>query len=98
MEIKLFPLPKSKQFNMVTRFYEPPKGDMQEREERIKSEPIGTDGGKTISSYGSNIKGQFRNSRRRGNSMTFAEVRKKSNMRLIYILIILGALIYFFLK
>jgi len=98
MGIKLFPLPKSKQFNIVTRFYEPSQEGMPESEERIKGERVETEDKQTISSHGAGIRGQFRNSRRRGNNKTLDEVRKQSNIRLLFMLIILTALIYFFLK
>lgn len=96
MGMKFLHLPKSKQFKIVTRFYDPQKEAMKERQERINHE-LGLDDGKTIS-YGSNIRGKFRTSNKRYNSKTLAEARRKSNMRLIYILIILCALFYFFLR
>jgi len=98
MGMKFLNLPKSKQFRIVTRFYDPQKEAMQEREERIRRELNETDGERTISSYSAGIKGKFRNSGKRINSKTVAEARRKSNMRLIYILIILFALVYFFFK
>lgn len=99
MGMKFLNLPKSKQFKIVTRFYDPQKEAMQEREERIKREMgEAEEEGRTISSYSAGIKGQFRNAGKRVSSKTVEEARKKSNMRLIYILIILSALVYFFLK
>lgn len=98
MGMKFLNLPKSKPFKIVTRFYDPQKEAMKEREERIKREMDESAGGATISSYSAGIKGQFRNAGKRVNSKTVAEARKKSNMRLLYILIILSALVYFFFK
>ena len=98
MGMKFINLPKSRQFNIVTRFYDPQKEAMKEREERIKRELEQNDPDRPISSYSAGIKGKFRNAGKFGNSKTFAEARKKSNMRLIYIVIILTALLYFFLK
>ncbi|HEY3369389.1 MAG TPA: hypothetical protein VGK10_00995 [Prolixibacteraceae bacterium] len=98
MGLKFIPLPKSKQFKIVTRFYDPQKEAMQERQDRIERELNETDGERTISSYSAGIKGKFRTSGKRMNSRTIAEARRKSNLRLLYILIILAALIYFFLK
>ena len=96
MGMKFLHLPKSKQFKIVTRFYDPQKEAMKERQERINHE-LGHVEGNAVS-YGANIKGKFRTSGKRINSKTLAEARRKSNMRLIYILIILCALFYFFLK
>lgn len=96
MGMKFLHLPKSKQFKMVTRFYDPQKEAMKERQERIEHE-LGLDEGKTPL-YGANIKGKFRTSGKRHNSKTLAEARRKSNMRLIYIIIILLALFYFLLN
>lgn len=94
--MKFLPLPKSKQFKIVTRFYDPQKEAMKEREDRIKREMEQNEG--TVSSYGAGIKGKFRNSGKHVNSRTVAEARKKANMRLLYIMIVLFALLYFFLK
>lgn len=94
--MKFLHLPKSKQFKMVTRFYDPQKEAMKERQDRINQE-LGLEQEKPIS-YGSNIKGKFRTSGRHRSSKSLEEARRKSNMRLIYILIILCALFYFFLK
>ena len=90
-------LPKSRQFKITTRFYDPQKEAMQEREERIKRELGLIEEGKTVY-HGEGIRGKFRGAGKRVNSKTVADARKKSNMRLIYILIILMALFYFFLK
>ncbi|MGE5394237.1 MAG: hypothetical protein ACM3P1_05785 [Candidatus Saccharibacteria bacterium] len=96
MGMKFLHLPKSKQFNMVTRFYDPEKEAMKERQERINQE-LGLEQESPLS-YGSNIKGKFRTSGKHYTSKTLDEARQKSNMRLIYLLIILCALFYFFLK
>lgn len=98
MGMKFLNLPKSKQFKIGTRFYDPQKEAMKEREERIKREMGQNNGEGTISSYSAGIKGKFRNAGKHVNSKTVAEARRKSNMRLIYIVIILSALVYFFLK
>jgi hypothetical protein len=90
-------LPKSKQFNITTRFYDPQKEAMKEREERIRREMGMNMEGEPVSYHGAAIKGSFRNAGRI-NSKSLAEVRKKSNKRILYILIALLALLYFFLK
>lgn len=97
MGMKFMNLPKSKQFNITTRFYDPRKEAMKEREERIKREMAENDGEPGFS-YGAGIKGQFRNSGKRANSRSGAEARRKSNMRLLFIIILLSALFYFLLK
>lgn len=82
---------------MTTRFYDPQKEAMHEREERVKRElGLNEEGEKVY--RGEGIRGQFRNASHRGSSKTVADARKKSNLRLLYILIILAALFYFFLK
>ncbi|HLN74076.1 MAG: hypothetical protein ACM3O8_04040 [Methylococcaceae bacterium] len=96
MGMKFLHLPKSKQFKMVTRYYDPQKEAMRERQERINQE-LGLEQEQPIS-YGANIKGKFRQSGKHHSGKTLEEARRKSNMRLIYILIILCALFYFFLK
>ena len=98
MGIRFINLPKSKQFSIGTRFYDPQKEAMKEREERIKRELELNDPNSPISSYGAGIKGQFRNSGKLTHSKTIAEARRKSNMRLLLIVILLSALFYFLLK
>lgn len=90
-------LPKSKQFNITTRFYDPRKEAMKEREERFRRESEENKEGETVSGYAASIKGSFRNAGKI-NSKTLAEVRRKSNKRILYILIALLALLYFVLK
>lgn len=98
MGMKFLNLPKARQFNIGTRFYDPQKEAMKEREERIKRE-LEQNNGKDVSSlYKSGIKGQFRNSGKLMNSKTVSEARRKSNMRLLYIIILLLALFYILLK
>ena len=90
-------LPRSKQFNIGTRFYDPQKEAMKERQERIKRE-LGQENpdGETFH-YSAGIKGQFRKSINR-NSKTVADARKKSNIRLVSIIILLSILFYILLK
>lgn len=97
MGMKFINLPKSRQFNIATRFYDPQKEAMKEREERIRKELEGEKEGGSDFHYGAGIKGSFR-SASKINSKTLEEVRKKSNKRLLYILVILVILVYFFLK
>ncbi len=98
MGMKFLHLPRAKQFNITTRFYDPQKEAMKEREARIKLELEQENGEGTPFSYGAGIKGQFRNSGIHFNSKTIQEARRKSNMRLLYIVIILSVLFYILLK
>ena len=100
MGMKFFHMPRSKQFNMPYRFYDPQKEEMAEREARIKAElGIKEEGEKNKASSGSyhgSIKGSFRQGLSRGR---FAEQqRRKSNIRVIVILVLLALLFYFMLK
>ena len=95
--MKFFSLPKAKHFHMTTRFYDPRKEAMREREERIRRELEKGSEGDVKFVYGSAIRGSFRTAAKI-NSRSAAEARKKSNMRLLYIIIVLSILFYLFLK
>lgn len=95
--MKFFSLPKAKHFNITTRFYDPRKEAMKEREERIKRELEKGSEGDVSHVYGSSIRGSFRTAAKT-NSRSAAEARRKSNMRLIYIIVILSVLFYIILK
>lgn len=97
MALKFTSLPKSRHFNIVTRFYDPQKEAMKEREERFNREMEQSIDGKPVSHYGAAIKGSFRKAGKI-KSKTLAEVRNKSKNRLIYIIIVLSILIYLVLK
>jgi hypothetical protein len=86
MGFKFTSLPKSKNFNITTRFYDPQKEAMKEREERIKRELKQNTEDEPAFHYGADIKGSFR------------KAGKRSNERILYIPIGLIALHYFFLK
>ncbi len=98
MGIKFMNLPKARQFNIVTRFYDPQKEAMKEREERIRRGLAQDNPEGSSFSYHADIKGKFRSAGKFVNNKTVAEARRKSNMRLIYIVTLLTALVYFFLK
>ena len=98
MGMKFINLPNTRQFKIVTRFYDPQKEAMKERQERIKRELEQNDSERPVSSYSAGIKGKFRTAGKFSNSKTFAEARRKSNMRLLYIVILLSGLLYFILK
>lgn len=97
MGMKFLHLPKAKQFSFGYRYYDPRKEAMKEREERIKRELGQTEELNEGGYSRANIKGQFRKSGGR-QSKTVAEARRKSNMRLIYIIIFLSILFYILLK
>jgi len=97
MGMKFMNLPRSKPFHIGTRFYDPQKEAMKEREERIKRE-MGQETDETTPHYGIGIKGGFRKANKNMNSRTVLEARKKSNMRLLYIIVVLLALLYFLMK
>ncbi len=98
MGMKFLSLPKARQFTIGTRFYDPQKEAMKEREERIKRELEQNNKEEVSSLYRAGIKGQFRNSGKLKNSKTVSEARRKSNMRLFYIIILLSVLFYILLK
>ncbi len=99
MGMRFVNLPKSKQFRITTRFYDERKEAMREREERYRRE-MEENNGEATSSYAFGIKGSFRTAGRKGvvGDRTLADARRKSNMRLLYILIVLLALLYFIMK
>lgn len=82
---------------MTTRFYDPRKEAMREREERIRRELEKGSEADVKFVYGSSIRGSFR-AAAKINSRSAAEARRKSNMRLLYIIIVLSILFYLFLK
>jgi hypothetical protein len=98
MGLKFTSLPKAKQFNIITRFYDPQKEAMKERQERIKRELEQNSEGESDFHYGADIKGSFRKAGKHTVIRSGDEARRKSNMRLLYIIIILSALLYFVLK
>ncbi|HAN19934.1 MAG: hypothetical protein A2X13_11055 [Bacteroidetes bacterium GWC2_33_15] len=91
MALKFFHTPKSKQFNYKPRYYDERKEELENRINQIKKEMGKEDLSDSEKPYTSNIKGQIRRSGKR------TKVSKdKSNLRLILIIVILFALIYFF--
>jgi hypothetical protein len=97
MALKFLHTPKPKQFNFGYRFYDPQKEAMKEREERIRRELAIDDNENTGGYYRAGIKGQFRKAAVRPSKTSAAAIRK-SNMRLVYIVIILSILFYILLK
>ncbi|WP_372774857.1 hypothetical protein [Mangrovibacterium sp.] len=94
---KFFHTPKSRRFNITTRYYDPDKEKMENREERIKAE-LGLNEKKDWDpKRRANIRGQFRQSMGSG-SKTAEDARKKSNTRLIFLVLILTLAVYLILK
>lgn len=89
---KFFHLPRSKQFDIPYRYYDPDKEDMEAREQRIKRE-MGIQDEKDNSNYRASLKGSFRTSMGR-DSKTMEDARRKSNKRLIIIILALALLFY----
>jgi len=93
---RFFHLPSSKGFSITPRFYDPDKEEREERERRIK-EGMGIfeekkDSGKL---YRPNVKGQFRTTQS-GFSKTTEQARRKSNTRLIVLILTLSLIFYLF--
>ncbi|MGD9928692.1 MAG: hypothetical protein AB7U05_01630 [Mangrovibacterium sp.] len=94
---KFFHTPKSHRFNIPYRYYDPEKEEMENREDRIKRE-LGIHEKKEWNpNRRPNIRGQFRRAMG-GSSKTAEEARKRSNTRLIFLIIILGLAVYLILK
>jgi len=92
-----FHLPKHKRFNIPFRYHDPEKEEMQIREDRIKKE-MGIHEKKEFDpNFRANIRGQFRQAM--GNaSKTAEDARRKSNTRLIMLIVILSLAVYLILK
>lgn len=92
---KFFHTPRTKQFKVRPRFYDPDKEERDERERRIKEE-LGiveekVDDGKP---FRSSIKGQFRDGD--GWAKSSSSARKSQNKRLIFLILILALVFYLF--
>ncbi len=94
---KFFHTPRSKQFNITTRYYDADKEELRDREERIKSELGLNEKKEWDTNHRANIRGQFRRSMG-GFSKTAEDARRKSNTRLIIFIVILTLAVYLFLK
>lgn len=94
---KFFHTPRSRKFNITTRYYDPDKEELRDREERIKSE-LGLNEKKEWNpNHRANLRGQFR--RTMGDHSKSAEdARRKSNTRLIILICILSLAVYLILK
>jgi len=94
---KFFHTPKAKKFNITTRYYDPDKEELQEREERIKAELGLNEKKEWDPNHRANIRGQFRRSMTEL-SKTAEDARRKSNTRLIILILILALAVFLLLK
>lgn len=91
-----FHTPRSKQFNMRPRFYDPDKEAREDRERRIKEElGIVDEKEKSNRPFRPNIKGQFRNTDG-WQSKSSEDARRAQNKRLIILFLILALVFYLF--
>ncbi len=93
--VAFFKLPKVKPFRFTARYYDERKEEMEQRVARVKKE-IGvtenSEEAKVIEKvYSVNIKGEMRNRLKKGKRSEAS----KSNIRLIFIIIILLGIAYF---
>jgi hypothetical protein len=93
MGMRFFHLPKGKQFNVPYRFYDPKKEERDKRDARIRAE-MDADKDNKEHEFGTNIKGSFSSGLKK-NRFTRNE-RKKSNIRLLLIFVILALLVFLF--
>ena len=94
---KFFHTPRAKRFHITTRYYDPDKEEMKDREQRIKAEMGISEKKEVGANYKPNIRGQFRGAMG-GYSKTAEEARKKANTRLIILIVILALAFYLILK
>ena len=95
MALKFFHLPKSRQFNIPYRYYDPSKEEREDRENRIKEELGILEKAEFNPSYKPNLKGQFRQALGRA-SKSANDSRRNSNVRLIILIATLFLLSYLF--
>ena len=95
MALKFLHLPRAKKYNVQYRFYDPVKEELLERE-RIIKERLGIKPDATQpldANYRANIKGQFRAAMNQA-TRTSAEAKRKSNRRLLMLILFLAILAY----
>jgi hypothetical protein len=92
MAIKFSHTPKNKQFKFSPRYYDEQKEELTKRIQTIKKEMGVEDIKDSDKPYTPNIKGQMR-----GYFNKNVEQKRKSTMRLVVILIVLFAIVYFLL-
>lgn len=93
---KFFHTPRSKQFSLRPRFYDPDKEARDDRERRIKEElGIVDEKEKSNRPFRPNIKGQFRNTDG-WQAKSSEDARRAQNKRLIFLFLILALIFYLF--
>lgn len=86
-----FYTPKPKKFEIKPRYWNPEKEEREARERRIKAELGKEDGDST---YVPHIKGEFRKGLSKGKWSAGSEQRRRSNVRVLIIIAIIVALVY----
>ncbi|HAF29301.1 MAG TPA: hypothetical protein DCG75_09675 [Bacteroidales bacterium] len=92
MAIRFFHTPRNKEFSFKPRYYNEQKEELENRVKSIKREMGVTDLEDSDKPYVPNIKGQMR-----GYFKKNVEHKRKSNLRIVIILIILFTAAYFLL-
>ncbi|WP_193323683.1 hypothetical protein [Marinifilum sp. N1E240] len=89
-----FKKPQHKRFNIQPRYWDPAKEEREDRERRIKSElGIKDENGQYIPNIKGRMKSELRHKR-----VDASGARKKSNIRLIVIFILLSAAAYIYIN
>ena len=91
MAVRFLHTPKNKQFNFKPRYYNEEKEELEKRVQKIKRE-LGVEDEDTTQPYSPHIKGQMR-----GYFKKNVELKRKSTIRLVIILLILFVAAYFLL-
>lgn len=93
---RFFHTPRSKQFSMRPRFYDPDQEARDDRERRIKEElGIADEKKENGKPFRPNIKGQFRNPDG-WQARSSEDARRAQNKRLIILFLILALIFYLF--
>lgn len=92
MAIKFLHTPKNKQFKFTPRYYDEQKEELENRIQKIKREMGVEDLEDSDKPYAPDVKGQMR-----GYFKKNIEQKRKSTIRLVIILIVLFAIVYFLL-
>lgn len=92
MAIRFLHTPKNKKFKFMPRYYDEQKEELEKRVQKIKREMGVEDVKDSDKPYIPNIKGQMR-----GYFKKNVEQKRKSTIRLVIILIVLFAIVYFLL-
>jgi hypothetical protein len=90
-----FHTPKPKAFNVDPRYWDPKREERENRERRIKAELGIKDEGDNYRPYIS--KGEFRKGMSQGKWSANAQ-RRRSNTRLLVLIVLLGVLVYLLMR